>query len=161
MFTSADLLILHARAHTNLIKLLEHCRQFTPEELHRELDGFGYPTLQLQLHHIIEAEDWWIGVLQGRIEQIDTRLVHTTIPQLEAYREQVAAGTATYLAGTADAELNRPRPLLVDPGMTRVLIPALVVLRPFTHNYHHQGQAAAMCRLLGHPTPPLDFPLAP
>ena len=41
------------------------------------------------------------------------------------------------------------------------LLPALVFMRPFTHNYHHQGQVAAMCRLLGHPTPPLDFPLAP
>lgn len=161
MFTSADLLNLHARGQRSLVKLLEHCRQLTPEELHRELPGFGLATVQLALHHIIEAEMWWVGILQGRCDFSDTAAQYPTIDTLEAYREEVAADTAAYLASATDAELNTAREMQVGDGERRVLIPALVFMRVFTHAYHHQGQAAAMCRLLGHPTPPLDFPLAP
>ena len=42
------------------------------------------------------------------------------------------------------------------------LAPAHVILRTQTHVFHHMGQLAAMCRLLGHPIPQgMDFPLAP
>ncbi len=161
MFTSADLLELHTRAHAGLITLLEHCRQFSSEDLHRELEGFGYPTLQLQLHHIIDAEAWWSGVLQGRCEYTDTDKLYPTVAALEAYREEVVAGTAAYLARATDAELNTAREMQTGGGTSRLLLPAHVFMRIFTHIFHHRGQVAAMCRLLGQPTPPLDFPLAP
>jgi uncharacterized damage-inducible protein DinB len=161
MFTSTDLLELHTRAQANLATLLTHCRALSPEELHRELPGFGYPTVQAQLHHIIDTWEWWIGILQGRYEYVDTVAQYPTISALEAFREQVAAGVAAYLAGAADTEVNRPRAMRVWEDKRQVLIPALVFMRPLTHAFHHQGQVAAMCRLLGHPTPPLDFPILP
>jgi len=40
------------------------------------------------------------------------------------------------------------------------LVPARVILRTQTHLFQHQGQVAAMSRLLGRPIPPgLDFPM--
>jgi len=40
------------------------------------------------------------------------------------------------------------------------LMPAHVVLRTQTHAFQHQGQIAAMARLLGRPIlPGLDFPI--
>jgi len=34
-----------------------------------------------------------------------------------------------------------------------------VFARTLVHIYHHMGQVAAMCRLLGKPTQGLDFPI--
>ena len=68
MYTTAALVEFHERAHQSLKKLLEHCHQLSAEELNRELSGFGYPTVRLQLHHDIGAEKYWTGVLQGRID---------------------------------------------------------------------------------------------
>jgi hypothetical protein len=54
--TGASLLDIHERAHRNLKGLLAHCRRLSLEELNRTLDGFGYSTVRLQLHHEIGAE---------------------------------------------------------------------------------------------------------
>jgi uncharacterized damage-inducible protein DinB len=71
MHTPGALLDLHERGHRNLAALLAHCRDLTADEADRELPGFGYPTVRLQLHHIVGAEKYWIGVLQGRIDADD------------------------------------------------------------------------------------------
>lgn len=74
MHTPQALLDLHERAHGSLKKLLAHCRQFSAEELDRELTGFGYPSVRRQLHHAIGGEEYWIGVLEGRLQVDDNDL---------------------------------------------------------------------------------------
>ena len=49
MHTSESLLDIHDRTHRNLRGLLAHCRTLTPEELNREIEGFGYPTVPREL----------------------------------------------------------------------------------------------------------------
>lgn len=159
MLNSMDLLDLHERAHRNLTAVLAHCRALSAEQLHQELDGFGYPTVQLQLHHAIGAELYWIGVLEGRIDVEDNSVEWGTVAALDAYRELVFVKTETYLRAASDNELNTPRPMTTWGGREQVLVPAHVFLRTFTHLYHHQGQVAAMCRLLGHPSPGADYPI--
>jgi uncharacterized damage-inducible protein DinB len=159
MYTSAALLDLHERAHRSLQKLMAHCRELSPEELDRELPGFGYPSVRLQLHHEIGAEQYWIGVIQGRIEVDENAAAYPTIEALEAYREQVGSATLEYLEGASAEELNTPREMLTWQGAKRLLTPAHVILRTQTHLYHHQGQIVAMCRLLGKPTGGVDFPI--
>jgi len=158
MHTGETLGEMHARAHGNLESLLEHCRRFSPEELHRELAGFGYGTIQLQLHHEIGAELYWIGVLDGRIDADDDAPDYPTVESLEAYRERVFAGTQQYLCGATVEELNTPRAMQTWGGKEQVLTPAHVFLRTLAHLYHHQGQITAMCRMLGHPVNGLDYP---
>jgi uncharacterized damage-inducible protein DinB len=85
MHTAEALLGLHERAHGSLQRLLAHCRQLSAEELDRELAGFGYPSVRLQLHHVIGGEEYWIGVLEG------------TVGSLEAYRRRVFSATEKYL----------------------------------------------------------------
>jgi len=85
MHTAEALLDLHERAHSSLQRLLAHCRQLSVEELDRELAGFGYPSVRLQLHHVIGGEEYWIGVLEGTVES------------LEAYRRRVFSATEKYL----------------------------------------------------------------
>jgi uncharacterized damage-inducible protein DinB len=157
---SADLLDLHARTHSSLRKLLDHCAGFTPEELRREVPGFGYPSVRLQIHHVVGAEEYWFGVLRGEMLVEERESDFASVDALRSFRERVAAATRAYLAATPDAELARRREVLAWPNRRTTVVPAQVLLRTQTHVYQHQGQVAALCRLLGRPIPPgLDFPL--
>jgi uncharacterized damage-inducible protein DinB len=159
MYSSEALLDIHERAHRSLIKLLAHCRQFSAEEINREITGFGYPTVRLQLHHVIGAEKYWIGVLQGRIEADEDDPNYPTIESLDAYCQQVFLATAEYLHSASPEQLNTARPMMTWGNNERILIPAHVVMRTQTHIYHHQGQILAMCRILGKPADGMDFPI--
>ena len=65
---------------------------------------------------------------------------------MEAFREQTAGVTRSYLERATEAELNTPRQMISDPGETRLLRPADVIMRVVTHIFNHQGQVLAMCR---------------
>jgi uncharacterized damage-inducible protein DinB len=121
MHTPDALLDLHERAHRNLTALLAHCRQLSGEEINRELTGFGYPTVRLQLHHGIGAEKYWIGVLQGRIDADDDSPDYPTVESLEVYREQVFAATEAYLRASSVDELNTARPIMTWGNRKQVL----------------------------------------
>jgi len=160
MYTTEALQDLHRRAHRSLSGLLAHCRSLGRAELDRELAGFGYPTARLQLHHIIGAEEYWVGVLRGSFRAEDDAHEYPTIDSLESYRERVHSATTAYLGGASPEELNGRRSMVTFGGRARMLVPGHVILRTQTHIYHHHGQVAAMCRLLGRPVPAgLDFPL--
>jgi len=161
MHTAAALLDIHARTHSNLTDLLVHCRGLDAEALNREIPGFGYPTVRLQLHHGLGGETYWIGVLEGRIDVDDDDPEYPTIASLEALREKVFAVTESYLTDATSDELNTPRSMKTWGGTDKVLVPAHVIMRTVTHLYHHQGQVTAMCRLLGHPVGGLDYPHGP
>jgi len=161
MFTPQALLDLHAGAHASLRGLLDHCATLEAAELGQGFPGFGYPSISTQFAHVIGAEAYWVGVLQGRCEVDEEDPVFTEIPALEAYRAQVGAATRAYLEGTTVEELNTARPMMTWPRTERLLVPARILLRVTTHVYDHKGQIAALCRLLGKPIPSgLDFPLA-
>ena len=80
---------------------------------------------------------------------------------MEAFRQQTASATRLYLDGASEAELNSPRQMISDPGQTRLLRPADVIMRVVTHIFNHQGQVLAMCRTIGKPNAKydLDYPL--
>lgn len=161
MYTIEALLEFHERTHRSLKMLLAHCRQLSAEELNRELAGFGYPTVQIQLHHIIGAEKYWIGVLQGRIDVDDKESDCPTIDLLEIYRQQVFSASKEYLRTASKEELNTPRMMMTWGNKEKTLISAHVFIRPQMHLYQHQGQIAAMCRLMGKPIPAgLDYPIS-
>ena len=160
MFIPQSLLDIHHRAHQSLIKLLAHCASLTADEMNREMEAFGDPTVQLQLHHVITAERYWIGVLQGRMDVDEDQAEYPTIDSLEELRQTVFAIGEEYLRGASEAELNTPRPMITWGNKERVLIPAHVVIRTQMHIYHHLGKVGAMCRLMGKPIPPgMDYPI--
>jgi uncharacterized damage-inducible protein DinB len=165
MFTPEALLEAHRRTHLGTTRLLEHCRQLSAEEFQRELPGFGYPSIQLQLHHILSAEDYWLTVL-GRqpLAEEEFPQDYPTVDSLLAFQQQVLGRMAEYLAGMDSAALARPTPLTVWGGDTVELLPEMVVMRLVTHPFQHRGQVLAMCRQLGYPAPPtagFDFPIRP
>ena len=160
MYTGDVLLDLHERGHRSLRLLLGHCEQLTSEEFNRELPGFGYATVRLQLEHLIGAEDYWVSVIQGRFRDDAPEVECPSTAALETYRIRVAQTTDEYLRQASEEELNTAREMWTWPGKMRTLVPARVFVRTFAHIYQHQGQVAALCRLLGRPIPTgMDFPL--
>lgn len=161
MYNADTLLDVHARAHESLRRLIAFCGTLTTDELRRPLPGFGFPTVMRQLIHTLGAEVYWqTVVIRGYSEE-------ATLPNLpdlrgiEAFREQTASTTRSYLERATEAELNTPRPMISDPGRTRLLRPADVIVRVVTHIFSHQGQVLAMCRSIGKPndTHDLDYSL--
>lgn len=159
MYTAEALLDLHERAHRSLEKLIGHCRELSVEEFDRELPGFGYPSVRLQIHHQIGAEEYWIKVLQGRVEADDNEADYPTVESLEAYRQEVFSATEEYLGAASKDELNTARRMMTWGNKEQLLTPAHVFIRTLTHIYQHQGQILAMCRLMGKPASRMDFPI--
>jgi uncharacterized damage-inducible protein DinB len=83
------------------------------------------------------------------------------VAALEAFRNQTASVTQSYLERATEKELNTPRQMISDPGQTRRLRPADVIMRVVTHIFNHQGQVLAMCRSIGKPNNAydLDYPV--
>ena len=161
MHNGAALLDIHRRAHESLRRLIAFCGSLTIDELRRPLPGFGFPTILRQLEHTIGAEVYWqIVVTRGYSEEA-TMPPLPDLAAIEAFREQTAGVTRLYLESAAEIELNTPRVMVSDPGQTRLLRPADVVMRVVTHIFNHQGQVLAMCRSMGSPneTMDLDYPV--
>jgi uncharacterized damage-inducible protein DinB len=165
MQTPASLLQLHREVHHSIALLFNHCRQFDEQQLRREFEGFGYPSLQAQLAHIIECEDTWVARLK-RPEGDELPFVWgadepgDTVEQLETLRQRVAASTAAYIEQIGADDLNLPLTLRSPeegPLRSEVYTPAFVLLHAITHAFHHKGQAVAICRLLGTPAPDTDI----
>ena len=160
MYTPQSLLDIHQRAHRSLAGLLVHCGELDESQFNRPLDGFGVETVRFQFHHILAAERYWTGVIQGRIDVQDDEAEFPTVASLEAFRTEVCETMESWLRETTAEELSTLRTMMTWGDIERELIPAHIVMRTVTHLYHHQGQILAMCRILGKPGPRgLDFPL--
>jgi uncharacterized damage-inducible protein DinB len=161
MYNAETLLDVHARAHESLRRLIAFCGSLTDDELRRPVAGFGWSTVHRQLEHTIGAEVYWqMVVTKGYGEEASLPAL-PDVGAVEAFRQQTALVTRAYLEGARPTELNSPRRMVSDPGQTRVLRPADVIMRIVTHIFNHQGQVLAMCRTLGKPndTYDLDYPL--
>jgi uncharacterized damage-inducible protein DinB len=161
MYNTETLLDIHARAHESLRRLIVVCAELTDDELRGPLNGFGFPTILRQLEHTIGAEVYWqTVVIRGYTEEASLPAL-PDLAAMEAFREQTASVTRSYLQRATEAELNSRREMISDPGQTRVLRPADVILRVVTHIFNHQGQVLAMCRAMGKPNKrrDLDYPV--
>ncbi len=156
MYNAEILVDIHARAHESLRGLIAFCGSLTSDELRRPLAGFGFPTVMRQLVHTIDAEVYWQTVVTLGYSEEAVIPEMPDLVAIEAFREQTAAVTRAYLEAASAAELNTRREMISDPGQTRVLRPADVILRVVTHMFNHQGQILAMCRTLGKPNDTRD-----
>jgi uncharacterized damage-inducible protein DinB len=159
MYTNEALIDLHERSHKSLKKMLEHCSKLSTEELNREIPGFGYPSVRLQIHHEIGAQEYWIGVINGEITFDDNDSVFPTIETLETYRNKIYQTTEEYLRSASTEELNTERLMKTWDNNEHMMIPARIFIRTMTHIYYHNGQIYAMCKQMGKPAPGTDFPI--
>jgi uncharacterized damage-inducible protein DinB len=161
MYTAQTLLDVHSRAHESLRRLILFCGALSDEELRRPVAGFGWSTVHRQIEHTIGAEVYWQTVVTRGYTEEATLPELPDVAALEAFRQQTAAVTRSYLERASERELNSRREMISDPGQTRILRPADVIMRVVTHIFNHQGQVLAMCRTMGKPndTHDLDYPL--
>jgi uncharacterized damage-inducible protein DinB len=161
MYNPETLLDIHARAHESLRRLIVFCGNLTDDELRRPLTGFGFPTVLGQLEHTVGAEVYWQTVVTRGYTEEATLPSFRDVAAIEAFRQQTASATRSYLDRASDAELNSRREMISDPGQTRLLRPADVIMRVVTHIFNHQGQVLAMCRTIGQPNDKqdLDYPV--
>jgi len=157
MHNSESLLDIHGRAHESLRRLIAFCGTLSADELHRPLSGFGFSTVLRQLEHTIGAEVYWQTVVMRGYSEEATMPPLPDLAAIEAFREQTAGVTRSYLEPATETELNTPRRMISDAGQTRLLRPADVVMRVVTHIFNHQGQVLAMCRSMGKANDSIDL----
>ncbi|HKV40574.1 MAG TPA: DinB family protein [Blastocatellia bacterium] len=156
MFTKDGIRALHTWTHERLDLLLRHSAILTPEELVKELPGFGRPSVRDQLAHIIACEEGWVHRLQD-IPFNRRQNAGLTVEALQQDKQRVMADTIAYVETLSEAQLNaglieRPR----EWGGT-LRSPAFILHHVITHAFHHKGQVVAMFRLLGRPAPDTDL----
>ena len=157
MLTPEALRAIHTGTGRSLAALFDHLDGLPAADLDRPFEGFGYPTVRLQLHHMLGAEHYWVSVLEGGLE-VTEEDAYPDLPSLAGYRDEVRARTAGYLEGSSAEALNAPCTRTTWGGNERELLPAAVILRTQTHHFTHLGQILAMVRLMGHPARGLDYP---
>ena len=157
MFTLDGIRKFHSWTHQSLTLVLDHLSTISPSDYTKEVPGFGFPTLRLQVIHILNCERFWLHTLQRLPVQDRTPSDFPGIPEARLLQEEAARQTLAYLAGLTDRQLNEATELHFPDGDIAIRTPALILHHVFTHAFHHKGQIAAMCRILGHPLHDTDL----
>lgn len=146
----------HAATHKRLSFVIEHLSKMPAMLLTTRLQGFGKQTVAMQLNHILYTESAWVLALQN---QLDTKWNHEEfrLPVLRELRREVADRTVLYFDGLTEEALHSNLESYPEywPGPPRT--PSFILHHVITHAFHHKGQIAAMCRILGHPLPDTDL----
>lgn len=157
MFTKDGIRALHAWTHERLALVIDHAAKLSPDEFTRPLPGFGQPTVQDQLMHMLGAEERWVLRLQDLPIRAWSPADYPTAEPLRAARDRVVRSTLAYLDRLSDAEINAPLTRRPREWIGDVKSPGFILHHVMTHAFHHKGQVVAMCRLLGHPAPDTDL----
>ena len=155
MFTKEGVVALHAWTHERLDTVFEHAGVLTASQFTQEIPGFGQPSVRDQLAHILATELGWIHRLQG-LNSAEQRKF-SDLPSLAAAKREVASATQAYLQTLTEDQLNATLERTPADWVGPVRSPAFILQHICTHAFHHKGQIAAMCRILGHPLPDTDL----
>lgn len=157
MFNQAGIIELHTAMHERLDLLLGHVATVPDELCHKQIPGFGHPSIWQQLVHILTCEEGWVHDLQNKTFAGWSEKDCLTMGALVAAKERIQKATQTYLANRTEEQLNTTlaeRP--VDWG-GELRSPAFILLHVITHAFHHKGQIVAMLRIQGYPAPDTDL----
>jgi uncharacterized damage-inducible protein DinB len=157
VFTIEGIRKFHGWTHASLDLVLDHLETIPASCYVEELPGFGFPTLRDQAIHIFNCEGFWLHVLRGQGYSDRTVKDCPAIHNVGLLQKQVSEFTEDYLSTLTDHQLNSNVELHFPDGDIAHRTPALVLHHVLTHAFHHKGQIAAMCRLLGHPLADTDL----
>lgn len=162
MYTREALLDMNRRVHWNARDIIAWLGTLGAALLLREVPGFSYPTLRGQVHHALGAQEYWLGVVEGRSDYEEHEERYVSAADLEAYRQHCEQLVVRVIEERSDQRLNAPVAMTLFNGSTHDLSPAHVILRTLTHWYQHQGEIMSMLRLLDVRKPEgSDFPIRP
>ena len=66
MFTKSEIIELHATMHERLDLLFSHVATVPGNLHHKQISGFGHPSIWKQHVHILTCEEGWIHDLQNK-----------------------------------------------------------------------------------------------
>jgi uncharacterized damage-inducible protein DinB len=169
MFTVPGALAFYSWADGSRDALFSHLESMRPDTFRRVLPGFGIPTIRDTLIHVAEIERTWRDTLlcgngcgNGESGPGGNLPGHrpSTLADVEALFEENGQLTRIFLEQLSDHEFSARRVVFLPwDGARRRVSPAWVLLHVLTHEFHHRGQVAAMCRSLGAPAANLDLAL--
>ena len=128
-------------------RLVEACRELTPEKLTTEVRG-TYGSVLETLRHIV-ADDWfYLGVLCGRSPRLKSEPSTTDIAELSAAVDILGADWADLLAGNLDPEAMVKE---VDPedGFQRKTTLGVHLAQALHHGNEHRAQICTAFTVLG------------
>lgn len=157
LFTKEGVIALHAWTHERLDTVFEHVRVLASPEFTQAISGFGQPSVRDQLAHILAAESGWIRRLKKLTSEKRELVSSRDLSALEAARKNVVSATQAYLRDLSELQLNTALETVPEEWVGPARSPAFILQHICTHAFHHKGQIAAMCRILGHPLPDTDL----
>ena len=157
MFTKDGIKELHAATHERLDTLLDHVATVPDPLLREPLPGFGFPTVWLQLIHMLTCEEGWVYDLQAKLFHGWYEKDCPTLDAMRAAKTRICINTRRYVDGLSEEQFNAVLAHRPDGWFGALRSPAFVLLHVITHTFHHKGQVVAMLRSLGHPAPDTDL----
>jgi uncharacterized damage-inducible protein DinB len=157
MFTKSGIIELHGIMHERLDLLLNHIATVPDDLYHKQISGFGFPSIWKQLVHILNCEEFWIHSLQNKPFADWREEDFPTVPELLAAKDRIRNATQIYVDDLTEEQLNTTLvKRFVDWG-GELRSPAFILLHVITHAFHHKGQIVAMLRIIGYPAPDTDM----
>jgi uncharacterized damage-inducible protein DinB len=159
MFTVPGALAFYSCADGSRETQFSHLESLPADRFARLIPGFGHGSIRDTLVHIATMERAWRdGVLGAHAPA--PALGGATLPDVRALFEDNSALTRAFVAEITDQEMSAYRVVRLPWSGTRCRVcPGWVLLHVVTHEFHHRGQVAAMCRSLGAPVPDLRLGL--
>ena len=126
-------------------------------ELDRPVE-MGMGSLRKTLHHIRDAEHWWLRNWLDEPADAFQRVPQvTTIAELRALSAETASRRNELLATLSDTELGRTVRAVLPDGVELTYAMGDTMLQLAGHGTHHRAQALNMLRQLGADGPGLDY----
>ncbi len=133
-------------------RLLEACRDLTPEELARDL-GTSWVSVHGTLFHIVHGEWKWLRFWRGQsYDDPFPPEQYPSVATLKAKLEEIAADQLSFVAGLNDESLNERS---IVRGREFSL--AQMLHHSMNHSSYHRGQVATLLRQLARVPPSVDF----
>jgi uncharacterized damage-inducible protein DinB len=129
----------------------------TPEQLSATAAS-SFPSVRGTLGHIVAAEWVWLRRWRGESPgAMPGWVVGSALPELEGHLAAVQADRGEYLAGLADADLDRVIEYRTLAGHAQASRLADMIRHVVNHSTYHRGQAATQLRQLGATPPTTDL----
>ena len=133
-------------------RLMEACRQLTPEQLASSATG-TYGSIGATLVHISNAQEGYAARFFGT--ERPERLPEDPFPGFAALQERFARGDSQLEEAAARAEQDREIDVSSDEGMYRMPV-SLILLQAVNHGTEHRSQVATILTQLGVEPPEMD-----
>ena len=130
-------------------RLFQVIARLSPDEYTRSVAG-SYGSIRTTMVHVMSAEWGWLERCGGTAR--GTRLNPDDYPTVESVVTQwanVERFIREFLAGLADADLDRPIEYAIGNSEKTVMPLGELMHHGAIHAVHHRGQVAMLLRMLG------------